>query len=80
MVDFNKYEEMRKEAEKIENAIRYYYQKRPQYTVYCVYVANDFSHTDDFFIDIEIGGNADLYKHYRGYYSRHDIYKAWNIK
>ena len=69
---------MRKEAERMENAIKTYYETRKFIEVYCIFISADCG-TGKYFIDIEIGGEPHLYKHWRGYYTGEQIRKAWNI-
>lgn len=72
------YFEMQREAERMEKAIRAYYENKKDYAIYCVYVCAD-TPSGKYFIDVEIGGDANKYRHIKGLYTGNEIRKAYNI-
>lgn len=58
----------------LEKKIREKYEKAG-YTVYCVFLAVSDEETEKYFLELEIGGNAEKYKHIRNIYTLEEIQK-----
>lgn len=65
MSNYETYREMYETSQKLEKAVRAYYEKKG-YKVYSAYVSVGKEDERLYFVDIEVGGSPDLYKRIYG--------------